>query len=120
MSDLSNYSFTGRITKDAKFNTLASGKSLLDVSVAVNTGYKDNAKTTFISVKKWGESGKNLVPYLTKGTLVAGSGQLSLSEWTDREGKSRTTVEVMVSDLQLLAAPNKQDRPAPVLDEAEF
>lgn len=129
MSDLNVWSITGRATRDATFRTLASGKALLEVGVAVNTGYGDYAKTTFATIKKWGDSGKNVSQYITKGTLIAAAGELTLAEWQDKEGKPHTGLELTASSIQLLSsgqknttAPDKLSTPSwqETKEEAEY
>ena len=129
MSDLNVWSITGRATRDAVFRTLASGKSLLEVGVAINTGYGEYAKTTFATIKKWGDSGKNVSQYIKKGTLIASAGELTLSGWTDKDGRLRTNLELTASSIQLLSsgqqatvAPDKISTPSwqETKDEAEY
>lgn len=95
MSDLNVMSLTGRLTKDATFGTVgSSGKQLLSMSVAVNTGFGQSKKVLFIKVNMWGERGEKIVPYLKKGTVVAVSGPLSLNEWTSVDGTAMTDLVV--------------------------
>lgn len=92
MADLSNFTFTGRLTRDAEFKTLATGKGLLTMSVAVNTGFGEYKKTTYIKVQQWGERGAKIVGYLTKGKLIAASGTLSTNEYDTKEGVHKTEI----------------------------
>ena len=95
MSDLNVMSLTGRLTKDATFGTVgSSGKQLLSMNVAVNTGFGQSKKTLFIKVNMWGERGEKIVQYLKKGTVVAVSGPLSLNEWTSADGAAMTDLVV--------------------------
>ena len=110
MADLNNFSFTGRLTKDAEYRNLASGKGILVANVAVNTGYGDYKKTLYCKVQQWGESGKNVQQYLTKGTLVTAAGEVSLNKWTNSEGKEYTDLVVDVRSIQILSS--KQNSPS--------
>lgn len=95
MSDLNVMSLTGRLTKDATFGSVgSSGKQLLSMNVAVNTGFGQSKKTLFIKVNMWGERGEKIAQYLKKGTVVAVSGQLSLNEWTGADGTDMTDLVV--------------------------
>lgn len=95
MSDLNVMSLTGRLTKDATFGTVgSSGKQLLSMNVAVNTGFGQSKKTLFIKVNMWGERGEKIAQYLKKGTVVAVSGPLSLNEWTSADGTAMTDLVV--------------------------
>ena len=100
MADLNNWSITGRLTADAEYKTLASGKNLLVMNVAVNTGFGEYAKTTFVKVQQWGDRGGKIVDYLRKGTLIACSGELSTNEWRTREGEKRVDLQLTTNSLQ--------------------
>lgn len=102
MSDLSSYAFTGRLTKDAEFKTLASGKKLLQMNVANNIGYGDFAKTNWLTVKMWGDKGANLAQHLTKGTVITAAGELSTDDWTDSNGTVHTQIVVTVFSVQMI------------------
>lgn len=104
MADLNSFSFTGRLTSDASFRTLASGKGILTANVAVNTGYGDYKKTLFIKVQQWGDSGNNVVQYLKKGNLVAGTGEMSRSEWDSSDGIKHVDFVVDVRAIQMLVS----------------
>ena len=100
MADLNNWSITGRLTADAEYKTLASGKNLLVMNVAVNSGFGEYAKTTFVKVQQWGDRGGKIVDYLRKGTLIACSGELSTNEWSTREGEKRVDLQLTTNSVQ--------------------
>lgn len=103
MSDINSFAFTGRLSKDAMFKQLPSGKSVLEMSIANNIGYGNYASTNWLKVKMWGERGANIAPILTKGTLVGGSGELTTETWTDKEGSQHTELAVTVMNIQILS-----------------
>lgn len=111
MADLNNFSFTGRLTKDAQVKTLPTGKILTEFDVANNIGFGQYAKTNWLKVKLWGERGANVAQIFTKGSLVAGSGEFSTEEYDDKNGVHKTSLVVTVQNLQLLAS-KKSDRAA--------
>jgi single-strand DNA-binding protein len=100
MADLNNFAFTGRLTKDAEYRTLASGKGVLTMSVAVNTGYGDYKKTTYIKAQLWGERGSKIAAYLLKGKLIATCGTLTTNEYDTKDGVHKTE---LVCDVQNIA-----------------
>lgn len=109
MADINTCTFTGRLTNDATYRTLASGKAVLNCNIAVNTGYGDFKKTVFIKVQQWGKQAQNLLQYLKKGTLIGCNGELSKSEWTDKEGNLRTDIVLDTYNIQLLSSGNKNN-----------
>lgn len=109
MSDLNNWSITGRLTKDAEFKTLPSGKHMTEISCAVNTGFGQYKKTTYVKVSVWGDSLQKLVPYLKKGSLIATSGELTTNEWTSKQdGTLHTDLCISARDVQLLQSKAEQ------------
>lgn len=120
MSDLNNFSFTGRLTKDALFKTLPSGKTLLEVNVANNTGFGEYAKTNWLKVKMWGDKGSKIKDYLTKGTLISGSGELTTEEWEDKQGKLNTNLVVTVLNIQILKSVKKEETSEEKISEEDL
>lgn len=120
MADLNQFCFTGRLTQDATFRTLASGKPILTANVAVNTGFGQYKKALFIKVQQWGDSGERIVQYLTKGKPVAASGELSKSEWTSKEGKQYVDFVVDVRSIQLLSTNSGSSENKPQQAEPEW
>jgi len=115
MADLNSFAFTGRCTQDATIREIASGKKILTVNVAVNTGFGDYKKTLFIKAQMWGERGEKIVSYLKKGQMIAGQGEMCRSEWTSKEGKQYVDFVVDVNNIQLLSSgcSCKKDEPPP-------
>lgn len=132
MSDLNAWSVTGRLTRDAEYRMLASGKALLSCGVAINTGWGEYKKTTFAKINQWGEKGAKLCQYLKKGKLVAATGVLTVSVWHGKDGKEHTELVLDTSNIQLLGGDSPQEtekqqpKPAPAesreeeLDEVPF
>lgn len=122
MSDLSDYSFTGRLTKDAEFKTIASGKTLLELNVAVNVGFGNYKTTNWLRVQWWGDRGKNISEWLVKGSLIAGAGELQLKPW-EKDGRSGVDAVVTVNSIQLLQSKQNElskETTPPVFDDVTF
>lgn len=119
MADLSNFCFTGRLGADAVVKNV-NDKRLLEVSVAVNTGYGNNKKTTWYKIKVWGNRADTLAPMLLKGTAVAGCGELSTNEWDGSDGKHHTDLEINCSVINVQSSGKKQeDASAASTEEAD-
>lgn len=104
MADLNNFTFTGRLVKDALLKTLPTGKQLLELSVAVNIGYGEYKKTLFIKVNLWGARGEKIAVYLKKGGLVGVTGSLDKDTWTGRDGIEHTEFMVNAADITMLSS----------------
>lgn len=110
------WTFTGYLGRDAEQRFTASGDSIVNFSVAVDSGFGDKKQTTWPRCALFGKRGTALVSHLAKGTLVAISGEPSLREWEDKDGASRVSFEVRVSELTLLGG---KDRSASQKNDAD-
>ena len=104
MADLSSYAFTGRLGADAQIKRTPNGKTYMEMSVAVTTGYGDYKKTLWIKVKQWGERVNNIVGIFTKGALVSACGEPSINEWDGKDGSHHASLEVNCMSIQILSS----------------
>ena len=70
-------------------------------TLAVNEGYGDNKKATFIPVTVFNKTVENLEEYLIKGTKVNVVGRLDINNVETEEGY-KTFVSVVSNEIQLL------------------
>ena len=97
----------GNLTKDMDVKIIK-GKTKKDNDVivgrftlAVNEGYGDNKKATFIPVTIFNKMVENLEEYLNKGTKVNVVGRLDINNIETEEGY-KTYVSVVSNEIQLL------------------
>lgn len=115
------WNFTGNIGRDAEKRYSPSGDAIVSFSVGVKSGFGDRATTTWSNCTMWGKRGEAVAEYLVKGQLVGISGEVTLREYQDNEGKKRNSLDVRVNDLTLLGkkeagsdAREPQHRTAPI------
>lgn len=104
MADLSSYAFTGRLGADAQVKRTPNGKTYMEMSVAVTTGYGEYKKTLWIKVKQWGERVNNIVGIFTKGALITACGEPSINEWDGKDGSHHANLEVNCMNVQILSS----------------
>lgn len=90
---LNHVDVIGRLVRDPEFRRTESQKAVTTISLAVDRTMSDD--TDFFDVVVWGKAAENVCKYLTKGRLVAISGHLQSRKWTDKENKTRYTVEIV-------------------------
>lgn len=98
----------GRLTADPTITESANGAALCHFTVAANTRRKNAAGqplTNFYRCTVWRAIAENCARYLHKGDMVTISGDLSLTEYSDRNGQPRCSLEVDVSDVAFPPAP---------------
>lgn len=100
---------TGNIGRDAETRYGKSGTAICTFSVAVQSGYGDHKKTLWVRCVLFGKRAEGgLVPYLTKGTQVELTGELSMNEWTAHDGTKQQALEMRVAEVGLLGKPAQQ------------
>lgn len=98
----------GRLTADPTITESANGAALCHFTVASNTRRKNAAGqplTNFYRCTVWRAIAENCARYLHKGDMVTISGDLALTEYSDRNGQPRCSLEVDVSDVAFPPAP---------------
>lgn len=113
MSDLNNYTCTGRLGADAETRYSASGMAIWQCRLAVGYGYGDNAGTNWLRVSAFGKRAEGLAKLeLTKGSHIGVTGELRVREYDKKDGTKGTSVEVSANDIALLGG-KRDDAPAP-------
>lgn len=123
MSDLNVCALTGNLTADPEIRYTPKGTPVCDFTLAVNTGFGDNQKTSFIGMTSWGKVAENMQKYLGKGSKVSVHGRISQESW-ESEGKKRSKTKVIVEQLNFLNSKKREQadahapRPAPAQEPA--
>lgn len=105
----------GNLGKDAELRNTANTNTLvLSFSVAESVYVSGEQKTQWVNVSMFGDRGKNLAQYLTKGTKVAVFGEVHVNEWTDRNtGITRWGLNCRAFDITLCGSKKDADAAAP-------
>ena len=102
----------GRITQNAKINTLKNDKKVVNFSVAINDSYKTKQgerkeQTTYYNCSYWINA--KIAEYLIKGTLVELSGRISSSAWIGKDGEIKSGLNFHTSNIKLYGGKQKYD-----------
>lgn len=88
----------GRIVRDIKTESSTSGTTYLRNAVAVDRkGKKDEAD--FFDITAFGKTAEFIEKYFSKGKRIAISGHLQSNSYKDKEGKSHTSVAIIVDEV---------------------
>ncbi len=96
------WNFIGRIGRDGELRTTPNGKMVLTFPVAVDSGYGDKKKTTWPRVQVWDKRAEALAPYIVKGAQIGVSGELTMTEYTNKEGVKAHSLDVRANDVTLI------------------
>ncbi len=90
---MNNWCGIGNITKDLILRSTTSGKYVCEFSIAINEGYGDNQRTTYVNIVVWGNQAENIVKYCSKGSKVGVSGNLRIDKYqVNNENKYKTYI----------------------------
>lgn len=92
----------GRLGKDPEIRSTQTGKQVASFSLACTEKWSGGERTEWNDCVAWEGLAKIVGDYCTKGKQVAIQGSLYTEEWTDKEGKKRTSKKIRVTSLQLL------------------
>lgn len=104
----------GNLTRDPEINTLPSGDSVVNFSIAVNNYYNDKQGeqqkiTDFIDCKAYGRIADNIGKFFQKGRPILIEGSLKQEKWTDQNDNNRSKLVVKVKDFEFVDSKNDND-----------
>lgn len=101
----------GNLVRDMEVRTLSKSKTLVgEFTLAVNEGYGDNQKTTFVKCSLFGTRVESLQKLLLKGTKVLIDGRLEINN-VEGENGWQTYVNVIVGELDILKFVEVEEEP---------
>jgi single-strand DNA-binding protein len=108
MASLNKIMVIGNVGRDPELRMTPTGKPVTEFSVAVNRVFNDGGsgerreETEWFRIVCWQRLAETAQQLIQKGRLVYVEGRLQTRNWTDREGKERTTVEIVANDFRVL------------------
>jgi single-strand DNA-binding protein len=108
MASFNKIIIVGYLGRDPELKYTPQGTAICDFSVATTERRKDKSGdmqevTTWFRVSLFGRQAEVASQYLTKGRQVYVEGQLSQRDWTDKDGNTRTSLEVRGNEIQFLS-----------------
>jgi len=106
----------GRLTKDPELRATTSGVPVCSFTVACDRRYVkpgEERKADFINCIAWRQSGEAISKYFVKGNRIALEGSIQTRSWTDNEGKTRYTTEVVVDQWEFAQSKGEGGAQAP-------
>ena len=93
----------GRLTRDPELRRTQSGTPVASFTLAVDRDFKDQQTreraTDFIDIVAWRQTGEFVSRYFTKGRMAVVEGRLQGRSWTDKDGNTRRTLEVVADNV---------------------
>lgn len=107
MASFNKIIIVGYLGRDPELRYTPQGTPVCDFSVATTERKKDKSGefqdvTTWFRITLWNRLAELASQYLTKGRQVYLEGRLTSREWQDKEGITRTSLEVTATDLHFI------------------
>ncbi len=97
--DINQVALTGNIGNELELRYTSTGTAVLELNLAVVSGFGDKKKTNWIGCTLWGKTAESAKNFLGKGRKIAVSGRLDQDSWEDKEsGKKQSKTRVVVEN----------------------
>lgn len=113
----------GNVGREPDVRYIDNNRAVANFTLATTErGYKLNNGTEVPERTEWhrivvfGNMAKVVENYVHKGTQVYVEGKLQSRNWTDKEGKERSTVEIVADSMQLLGRKGDNQQSSPQYD----
>ena len=93
--------------RDPELQVTPDGTPVTKFSLAVSRSYKSRTgeqkdETEWFNIIAWRQLAETCEKYLHKGSKVYVEGRLSQRKYTDREGVQRTSIDVTITEMEML------------------
>lgn len=103
----------GRLTRDPELRRTGNGTAVASFTLAVDRDFssKDSREkeTDFLDCVAWRSTGEFVSRHFTKGRMACVSGRLQIRVWTDKDGNSRRSAEIVADNVYFADSKNAAD-----------
>ena len=103
----------GRLTRDPEIRRTNTGKAVCSFSIACD---RDREHTDFFECVAWENTAENIAKFFGKGRAIIVMGRLQTRDWTDKDGRKRKAVEILVREFDFADSKPKEENPAKTFD----
>lgn len=104
MKTMNKVQLAGRLGMNPEIRTIAGGKKMARLSLAINERYRNNngdfvTQTQWFNIIAWGKIAEMIAENFAKGNEVMIEGKLLHREYTDKTGAKRRSVEIQAQNV---------------------
>ena len=99
----------GRLAADPQLRQTTTGKNVASFRIACDRGRRDangQSQADWLDVVAWDRTAEFVCKYFQKGSLIAIDGRLQSRSYQDKNGNSRTAVEVVANNINFAGPKN--------------
>lgn len=112
---INQVTLVGRLTKDPELRYTMEGKSVLNITLALNRHYK-NAEgeydADFVLCTLWNKTAENTAKYCSKGSIIGVTGKIQTRNYEGNDGKRVYVTEVVADSVKFMGGRSKEERPS--------
>lgn len=101
---MNNCIFIGRTTREIELRYTQDQKAFGRFSLAVDTGWGDNKKTSFFNIVAFGNQAESIEKNVKKGTKIAVRCEAQQNDYTDKNGITHRSVEFVLREWEFAQA----------------
>src|SRR6266581_4962435 len=118
-----NYcTFVGNAGRAPEVRTTTDGTIIASFSLAVSTWSKEaegKGEPIWLRIVAFGKLAETVEKFVRKGSHVLVAGRLSVREYTTKDGKERTAVEILTQSIEVQHGEKHQQESAIDVDEVD-
>ena len=110
----------GRLVADPELRTTPAGHSVCSFRIACDRSYVQQGQerqADFIDIVAWRQQADFVSRYFQKGSMIAIDGRLQTRNYQDKNGNSRTAVEVVANNISFAGAKRQDGQNAPSYEQ---
>ncbi len=92
----------GRLVADPETRYTQSGKCVTEITLAVDRGFGEKKKTSFIPCQAWEKKAETLGNSVTKGQKLLVDGAWCQQSWETQDGQKRRKDYVLIENFEFL------------------
>ena len=107
MASFNKVILIGNMVADPELKTTPNGVNVCSFRIAVGRRFvkpsdSQTQQTDFIDIVAWRAQAEFVAKYFSKGKPILVCGSIQSRNWEDKEGKKRTTVEVIADEISFV------------------
>lgn len=110
----------GRLVADPELCTTTQGNSVCSFRIACDRSYVQQGQerqADFIDIVAWRQQADFVSRYFQKGSMIAIDGRLQTRNYQDKNGNSRTAVEVVANNISFAGSKRQDAQRAPSYEQ---
>lgn len=98
----------GRLCKDPELRTTNAGKPVCSYTIAWSERVKETEQKVFLNCVAWDKNAEFVSKHFVKGQECVAEGRLVARRFTDKEGKEREVIELVVERMHFCGKKEEQ------------